>query len=75
MWVANTSRAESFDNPLFLREEAREFQIHKSFFKGQQTKLFVEITFMREGKTIEVISFPEKGQSNDINTWVNVKWE
>lgn len=74
-WAANVSRVESFDKRTFLKENVREFQIHKSFFTEKRTNLFFEITFIKDGGNINKISFPKDQKNTSPKNWININWD
>jgi hypothetical protein len=73
-WAANISKVESFENHTFFKQNVREFQLHKSIFKGKQTRLFLETTFLKDS-TSYISHFPNDAENNNMKNWLDVKWD
>jgi hypothetical protein len=74
-WVANVSRFDSFVPRNFLSQNVREFQIHRSRFKGDSWRVMLEIRLLKPQMAgIEsTITFPEGATNTDASKWIELR--
>jgi hypothetical protein len=74
LWAANVARVESFEQRTFLKENVREFQIHKSFFASAGTKIFFDITYIGVANALSTIHFPVSATNTQTQNWLAIHW-
>jgi hypothetical protein len=74
-WVSNVSRFDSFEPRNFLTANVREFQIHRSRFKGSSWRVMLEIRLLKPnmGGIESTIVFPEGASNTDASKWVELR--
>jgi hypothetical protein len=74
-WVANVSRFDSFEPRNFLSTNVREFQIHRSRFKGNAWRVMLEIRLLKPnmGGIENTITFPEGASNTDASKWIELR--
>jgi len=74
-WVSNVSRFDSFEPRNFLSTNVREFQIHRSRFKGNSWRVMLEIRVLKPnmGGIESTIVFPEDATNTDASKWIELR--
>jgi hypothetical protein len=76
-WVANVSRFDSFEPRNFLPANVREFQIHRSRFKGNAWRVMLEIRLLKPnmGGIESTIVFPEVASNTEASKWIELRFK
>jgi hypothetical protein len=74
-WVSNVSRFDSFEPRNFLSANVREFQIHRSRFKGNSWRVMLEVRVLKPqmGGIESTIFFPEDATNTDASKWIELR--
>jgi hypothetical protein len=70
LWYANVVKPDDWQTRSFLKDEAKEFQLRKSFFPSNRFRLML---IVEDPKSL-AITYPDKASPLNAENWIELYW-